>query len=341
MIWEVFIIANQNNESQGKYYNLNSFIANSFDISDEDEDFNFNENINQNEGANQLSLINPIHKTKESLLLSNTQHVKFLDIQFNNMYKQIFDSKCSNKDIKSMKRFIKRKLENDDLCRKSTVPYFHWKKALKSQHKTVSNENVNINSISTLIGQPRLIGTPENNTFQKHREYIKRPISAKRNKNFLKMNRILVNSKIEVCEQLKDKSSSYSDSENSFSSSDHEEDYEYYNESKLSMISNDKQVESESTPKANTSSKNVSSKNINGQKRQTVLKHSSKNLALLKQKSFMRKKTIIMGTTKLEDDESESEDLELDGDYIIKRALLKDHNIGDLSKKEMDYCLKI
>lgn len=301
-------------------------------MSDEDEDFNLNENTNQSEGAAQLSLLNPMHKSQRQTLFSNTQYIKFLDVQFNNMYKQIFDSKSTNKDIKSMKRYIKRKIENDDLCLKSTVPDSHWKKVLKSSHKTVTTEDDYINSISTLIGQPRLIGTPENNTFHKNREYIKRPISARRNKRFLKVNRIIVNSEIVVCEQLKEKSSSYSDSDNSFSSSDHEEDYEYYNESKLSMISADKQVESEPTPKAQTSSKNV-----NGQKRQTLLKHSSKNLALLKQKSFMRKKTIIMGTTKLEDDESESEELELDGDYIIKRALLKDHNIGDLSNKEMEY----
>jgi hypothetical protein len=93
--------------------------------------------------------------------------------------------------------------------------------------------------------------------------------------------------------------------------------YEVYDETNLSKCSESKQ----STPKPQKD-------------------NEKPNFASKRGTTFIRKKSIFISNTEaLDDSESEEEQLELNGDYILRKALLKDHDIQMLSEKEMKYSI--
>ena len=64
---------------------------------------------------NNLPILNHMNVNKRKSILNSSKAVTLRDIQYNTLYKDIFDSKTTNFDIKNMKRFIQRKINNDNL----------------------------------------------------------------------------------------------------------------------------------------------------------------------------------------------------------------------------------
>ena len=62
-----------------------------------------------------LSILNHMNANKRKPILNSSEAVTLRDIQFNTFYKNMFNPKTTNFDIKNMKRFIKRKINNDNL----------------------------------------------------------------------------------------------------------------------------------------------------------------------------------------------------------------------------------
>jgi len=127
----------------------------------------------------------------------SSRNFKVRDIQLNTLYKNMFNSEMTYNDIKSMKRFLKRRTDTDNLDKKSTVPKKHWEKAIKTTIASSIDHDEIIAGLSTLIAEPRHIGTPLNPYRpNKARRYINRPISASKRKSQLKPNRIICNTEI-------------------------------------------------------------------------------------------------------------------------------------------------
>ena len=279
------------------------------------------------ESTKNLPILNHMHANKRKSLFNSTEVVSLRDVQYNNLYKDMFDSKTTSYDIKNMKRFIKRKINNDNLYKPVEVPKSHWRRALR---RTIEKSpRPTIDQIVTLIAEPRKLGTPEHPRFlHKTREYINRPISARRYKNRLRINKIRYNTEISIIEENDAHSDDDSDpeSDDSFSSSDNDVKYKYYNETSVDNLSE--------VPKLD--------QNFEEQDGDTLQQKVGPDLQMARRKSIFRKKTIIFNSANFENSDSDSEkELQLDGDYIIRKALLKDHNIGELADKEMKYCLNI
>ena len=167
------------------------------------------------------------------------------------------------------------------------------------------------------------MGTPEQPEFiRKSRDYIIRPISAHRYRNRLKVNRILCNTEIDIIEENSNKFDN-----DSFSSSDNDIKYKYYNETSVDNLSDVSQINADFEALKN----NV-----------LIQRRVEKDVQMARRKSAFKEKIIIFNSTRFENSDSDYEkELQLDGDYIIRKALLKDHNIGDLANKEMKFCLNI
>lgn len=248
------------------------------------------------------------------------------DLHFNNLYKELFNSQVSNNDIKSMKRFIRRKFAYDNLSKMEVVPEQFWNKVLGESVSLSVFKNQAMPDLNTIGGAPRNIGVPFHASVpSRTRKFVSRPISARRNQTKLKINKILYNTEIIVCEEFSEKSESNSDFADSFSESDNDARYEIYNESNIDEIS----IATKSSPKRQSAGQNEGSFK------------DAKKLEGGMSRSFMRQKTIMLTsiTEKIESDSDEDEELVLNGDYILRSALLKDHDIQELSTKEMTHCL--
>ena len=91
------------------------------------------------------------------------------------------------------------------------------------------------------------MGTPEHpEFFRKSRDYINRPISAHRYKKRLKINRILCNTEIVIIEENNNESRN-----DSFSSSDNDIKYKYYNETSVDNLSDVPQINLDSEAQEN------------------------------------------------------------------------------------------
>lgn len=223
----------------------------------------------------------------------------------------MFPSKAPNNEIKSMKRYMKRKLENDDLSKRVRVPLKYWTSALRRS---------DLKNICTLIGEPKNIGTPLQYEFSsKKRVYIKRPISPTVNKGMLHINRIIYNTEIVVYEEFLNEEE-LDDGSSSFSTNNQLQKYEFYSVSNVDKLSED------------TNSIQNSPK-----KRPSVALGKIPGFNLSQE--FIKSKTVAMKSKNIEESDSDNGELHLDGDYVIRKALLKDHNIGELSRKEMQYCI--
>jgi hypothetical protein len=157
----------------------------------------------------------------------------------------------------------------------------------------------------------------------KTRAYVNRPISARRNKDRLRINKISYNTEIVIIEEFVENTlDSNSFSNDSFDDKTKDK-FTLYIESQIDSIS-DKDSEVGNKVKIHGSIHPDSEK-------------KSEHLNNLKM--FMRKRTIFKPSHQsLSDiDSDDEEELILDGDYILRSALLKDYDIQELSTKEMQH----
>jgi len=124
-----------------------------------------------------------------------------------------------------------------------------------------------------------------------------------------------------LCQQFDD--GFESDSDFSDTSNEH---IEFYSENNVDRLSN--ASDSFSRPKTR-------------ERRLPILGNNISGIGLQESRTFFRKKTLMLRTEEVNDDleSSDDEQLVLDGDYILRTALLKDQDIQALSAKEMRYCL--
>lgn len=246
-------------------------------------------------------------------------------MQENSLYKKMFNVQVTNAEIKSMKRFMKRKAAVDNLTTKYLVPKKFWKEAIKTTIASTAYIDEMVARLSTIVAEPRMIGTPlYASRSSKRRSYINRPVSPSKYKDRLKINRLVCNTEILVCQEISEESDFESEEESNFTDST-DERFEFYTESgvdKLSMNSGDPHPKKSNLRRAG------------------IIPTNQNNVPLKMSQTIIRKKTLVLKT--IHDDEFESDEeneLELDGDYILRTALLKDQDIQELSAKEMKYCL--
>lgn len=252
------------------------------------------------------------------------QRSEYLD----NLYKNIFNVNVSNQDVKSMKRFMRRKFENDNLNKKVRVNKKHWNKLMRISTRSSIKLQRYLENISTLVGEPRLISSPiSGGIITKTRAYVNRPISARRNKEKLKINKIRYNTEIVIIEEYIAKTIDSDDFSN-------DESFDEESDKKFTLYI-ESQVDSLSDVHSQT-------KNKIKEGRSVLLQVPEPEVNQLKHlKTFIRKKTIVQPTALNVDDidSDDDEELILNGDYVLRSALLKDYDIQELSTKEMQHCL--
>jgi hypothetical protein len=175
--------------------------------------------------------------------LNDRNNIKRTDY-LNNLYRNIFSVMVTNKDVKSMKRFMRRKFENDNLFKKVKADPKYSDKLIKTNaHSSIKYKRY-LNDISTLVCEPRFIDTPMSGEMScKTRAYVNRPISARRNKDKLKINKISYNTEIVIIEEFIEQTlDSNSFSNDSFDDKS-EDKFTLYIESQIDSISdNDSEV---------------------------------------------------------------------------------------------------
>ena len=160
-----------------------------------------------------------------------------------------------------------------------------------------------------------------------------------------KTRKIIYNSEIVVFQENSSDSESIKSSSGSFS--DKMSDSFSNNKSKKSSkvmsesFSGDDDTKYEIYNESNVDA--LSSKSSDKEKEEEVDEQETKKIKRMQSKSFERKKSIaIKNFNDDNEDENEYEEekgLVLNGDYILRKALLKDQDIQELSSKEMKHCL--
>jgi hypothetical protein len=237
----------------------------------------------------------------------------------------MFNVQVTNNEIKSMKRFMKRIVAVDNLAKKYQVPKKYWRKAIKTTIVSTVNVDAMVAELSTIVAEPRRIDTPlYASRINKKRIYINRPVSPSKYRDRLKINRYKCNTEIIVCQEISDESDFESEEESNFTDST-DERFEFYSESNIDKLS------------MNSGNPPPKKSNL---RRGVIIPTNLKNTSLKTSQTFVRKKTLLLKTIHNgEFDSDEEQELQLDGDYILRTALLKDQDIQELSAKEMKYCL--
>lgn len=217
---------------------------------------------------------------------------------------------------------MKRKFDNDNLVKMQKVPKEYWSRCLKSTIQSSIKYEEYLNQLSTLVGAPRNLDSSQGVRI-KQRNYVNRPISPRHNNEKLKINKIEWNTEIVIIEEFNEKSTFDSFSDESIG--EEEANYTLYSESNLDQISI---VDSEQDQNKK-------------QRRKEIFYESQKKMQLKAMKTFIRQKTLMQPSEKqvAELDSDNDEELFLDGDYILRSALLKDYDIQELSTKEMKHTL--
>ncbi|CAI2382878.1 unnamed protein product [Moneuplotes crassus] len=301
LTWEVFAIVNEEED----YLMKSIKIDKDFKIDLEDNEFP-NEKITM---AERLIQSSKISQTNLTTLMSSTIEKKRHISDFDKLYKSIFES--SNDDFKSLHRFIKRNIMNTCL---RPEDFKEVTKLDKLRPNKPARDDFSLDSPYFNTHRRDITGK----LFQ-----IKRESSGNSTHScasFRKTPKVITfDTRITL---LGHEFESDNSSNCSFSESSHQNDerFGFYDEENLQGLEQEKKKEDTKESEIFNS----------------YLKRDGKKKMYLRRVSSMYLAEEVMKAFK---DDEEQENIELNGDYILKRALLKDHDVQALRTKEMQHVL--
>ena len=156
-------------------------------------------------------------------------------------------------DVKSMKRFIRRKIEYDDLTKKKVVPKRQWAYAIYQSSITTDRFDGELLKLSSMVHEPKMFREPiEKLKESTKKPFIKRSFSCQ-NKKQPQINRVVYNTEIMIFNEY-GSNSAWSESKSRSDFSEEASDnfseesvtkYDIYNESSVDALSSKSSVKEE------------------------------------------------------------------------------------------------
>ena len=157
-------------------------------------------------------------------------------------------------DVKSMKRFIRRKIEYDDLTKKKVVPKRQWAYAIYQSSITTDRFDGELLKLSSMVHEPKMFREPIEKLKESiEKPFVKRSFSCQKHKIQSQINRVVYNTEIMIFNEYgsnsaRSDSKSGSDFSEEASNSFSEESvtkYDIYNESSVDALSSKSSVKEE------------------------------------------------------------------------------------------------